>query len=205
VEPGFRAVGVRERSALLEEGPQVRQLDRGPEVLLRDLQLEREPGARHRPEERVEGLARLEVEGAVLDLHHDVVPEFPVERLELVVGLVHAVHGRHHLVDERPPHHDAAVRRDGVRDHVGPVRVGASVFLRPRLALGVGLHEEAAEVGDMAVDLIRLRMPPGDDRRVQGVGGLQAAELDRRAEPGGKVDPDAVGAEHVREGRHLRQ
>ena len=41
----------------------------------------------------MEGLARLEVERAVLDLDDDVAGELAVERLELVIGLLGAVVG----------------------------------------------------------------------------------------------------------------
>ena len=88
--------------------------------------------------------------GAVLHLHEHVVGELAVERHELVVGLLGAVFGILGSIDERAPHHDAAVRRERVGEHVRAVGVRAAVVLRARLALGVGLDQEAAEVGDRA-------------------------------------------------------
>ena len=173
------------------------------QVLLGDLELHHQGRLRHGAEERVEGLARLEVDGTVLDLHEHVRPELPVEGLELVVGLLRPVLGHLVRVHEGAPHHDAPVRPDGVGQHVRALGVGPSVVLRPGLALGVGLHEEPPEVGDDAVDLVGLAPPPGRDLRVERVGRLQPADLDRGAEARGEVDADPVGPEDPRERRGL--
>ena len=77
--PRALGVGVRVEELL----PHRREVDemRGlAEVLLRDLQLGHQRRPRHRPIKRMEGLAGLEVEGPVLDLHEHVVPEASVER-----------------------------------------------------------------------------------------------------------------------------
>ena len=151
----------------------------------------------------MEGLARLEVERAVLDLHEHVVAERAVERHELQVGALDAVGVDVGVVDERAPHDDAAVRRHRVGQHVGAVGVGAAVVLRPRLALAVGLHQEAAEVRDQPVDLVRLVLPPARDRRVERVGVGEAAQEARGREVRGEVDADAVGPERVGDRRRL--
>ena len=155
-------VGVEE---LLPHRRQVDEVRGLAEVLLRDLQLGHDRRLRHGAEERMERLARLEVEGAVLHLHEDVVAEPAVERHELHVGALDAVGVDVGVVDERAPHHDAAVRRDGVGEHVRAVGVRAAVVLRAGLALAVGLDEEPAEVGDARVDLVRLVAPPVRRRR----------------------------------------
>ena len=79
VEPGpsRERVGVEE---LLPHRAEVDEVLRVPEVLLRDLQLGHDRRLRHRAEQRVERLARLEVERAVLHLHDDVRAELAVER-----------------------------------------------------------------------------------------------------------------------------
>src|ERR1035441_3966575 len=61
------------------------------EVLLGDLQFDRLVGFLQRSEEGRRGLAHLKIDGAVFDLHDDVVVELAVEGLEVVVGRAAAV------------------------------------------------------------------------------------------------------------------
>ena len=202
----LRAVGVGvgvER--LLEQRRQVGEVRPLAEVLLRDLQLQHRLRARHRAEQRVERLARLEVDRPVLHLQLHVRPERSVERHQLGVRLLGAILGDVGLVDERAPDDDALVRRERVRQHVGAVGVRAAVVLRAGLALGVRLDQEAAEVGDQRVDLVDLRAPPGGDGRVPRIGGGDAAELDRRAPARGEKNADPPRAKHVGQRRHLAQ
>jgi hypothetical protein len=195
-------VGVRLQGLFVERA-QIDQVGGEAEVFLGDLELHAEVGLRHGPEQRMERLARLEVDRPVLDLDDDVVAELAVERLELAVALLGAVVGLLVRIDEGPPHHDPAVRPHRVGQHVGPVDMGAAVVLRSRLALRIGLHQEAAEIGNGLVDLVGFGLPEGADGRVQRVGGLQAADLDRGREPGRQIDLDAVRPEHVGQGRGL--
>ena len=150
-------------------------------------------------------LTRLKVDRPVLHLQDDVVAELPIQRHELVGGLFGAVVGLLLRIDERAPHDDAAVGCHGVGDHVGAVGVGSRVVLRPGLPLGVGFHQEAAEIRNEGVDLIGLGTPPGTDTGIQRVGGFQAADLDGRAEAGRQVHAYAVGSEQVSQGRELAQ
>ncbi len=173
------------------------------EVLLGDLELDHQGRVRHRPEQRVERLARLEVERPALHLHDHVAAEAAVERDELVVRLAHAVARHLVAVDEGAPHHDAAVRRDRVGEGVGAVGVRAAVVLGAGLPLGVGLDEEAAEVGDRRVDGVGRGLPPRAHARVERVGRGQAADLARRAEARGQVDAHAVGPQHAGHRGHL--
>ena len=146
----------------------------------------------------MERLARLEIERAVLDLHEDVVAELAVERHELHVGALDAIRVDLRVVDERPPHHDAAVRRDGVGEHVGAVGVRAAVVLRSRLALAVGLDDEAAEVGNQA----RRSRPPWPATSARRPGRADRRSAGRRASCGAakfgrEVDADAVRPQRV--------
>ena len=86
-----------------------------PEVFLGDLEFHHQRRLRHGAEQRMERLARLKIDGAVLHLHQHVVGELAVERHELVVGLLGAIVGRFIRIDERAPDHDAAVRRQRPR------------------------------------------------------------------------------------------
>ena len=89
------------------------------------------------------------------------------------------------------------------RQHVGAVGVRALVVLRSGLAFGVRLHEETAEIRDVAVDLVDLGLPPGAHRRIERIRGLQSAELDRRAEARREIHAHAVRAQHAGERRGL--
>ena len=173
------------------------------QVLLGDLQFHQQRRTRHPAEQRMERLAWLEIERAILRLNQDIVAEGAVQRFEFVHRLHDTVGGARVGVDECAPHHDAPVRRERVRQHVRAVGVGAVVVLRAWLPLGVGLDDKAAEVRNRPIDLVGLRCPPGTDARVQGIGRGQSPNLDRRAEPGSQIHLDAVGAKDAGEGRNL--
>ena len=81
-----------------------------PEVLLRRLNLGDDRRLVQRAEQRVERLARHEVDRAVLDLHEHVRPELSVELRELDVGALGAIRIDVFVVDERAPDDVAAVR-----------------------------------------------------------------------------------------------
>src|SRR5260221_8836492 len=121
---------------------QGRRDGRPAEAFLGELELHHERRLRHRTEERMEWLARPEIERAVLHLHEDVVAELSVEGFELVVRLPHAILRHFAAVDERSPDHHAAVRREGIGEHVGTVRIPSALVLRTRLALRVRLHAQ---------------------------------------------------------------
>ena len=174
------------------------------EVLLGDLQLQRQRRAGHRAEQLMERLAGLEIERTIFHLDHRAGVELAVQRFELVVRLADAI-GAVVAVNEGPPHDDAAVRRQRGGQHVGAVGVGVPVVGRPRLAFGVGLDQEPAEVWNHRVDGVRQVDPPGLDRAVRGVGRGETADLLGRAELGRQVDGDAVRAEGGRQRGHLGQ
>src|SRR6185295_5403454 len=104
--------------------------------------------------------ARLEIDGAVLGLDKDIVAEFAIQRLELVIGLFGAVGGILFAVDKGTPEHDAAMRRQSVGDHIGTFRLGAIVVAGAGLAFGIGLDHKAAEIGYAAIDGVRFFLPP---------------------------------------------
>ena len=62
-------------------------------VLLGGLHLHRDPGRRQRGDDRRDRFADLEVDRAVLDLHHGVRAESAGQRRELVVRRMHATRG----------------------------------------------------------------------------------------------------------------
>jgi hypothetical protein len=180
---------------------QVDQVCGVTQIFLGDLHFHHQRRLRHRAEQRRERFARLEIDGPVLHLHEHVFGELAIERHEFRIRLLGAVLGVLARIDERAPHDDAAVRRERPGQHVGAVGVGAPVVLRPGLALGVGLDEEAAEVGDVVVDLVDLRLPPGAHGGIERIGGLESAQLDGRAEARGQVHAHPVGAKDCRQSR----
>ncbi len=182
---------------------QVAEMDGVAGVLLRHLEFDHRIGARQRAEEGMGGLADLEVDRPVLDLYDRVVRELPVQRCEVLVGL--PVPSLVAVVDERPPHHDAAVRFEGARQHVGPVGVGTSVVQRSGAPLGVGLHQEAAEVLDPAVDLLGPLLPPSAHTRVERVGRVQPAQVDGGGEVRRDVQRHAVAAQYTGQRGQLGQ
>ena len=153
-----------------------------PEILLRRLNLGEHRRLLERAEERMERLARHEVDRAVLHLHEHVRLELAIELGELDVGALGTIGIDVLVVDERAPDDVAAVRRDRVGEAVRAFGMVAAVVLRSGLPFRVGLDEEAAEVRHERVDLVRLRLPPVGDRGIERIGRLQPAEPDRRGE-----------------------
>ncbi len=152
------------------------------QVFLGGLDLGNDRRLVQRSEERMERLARHEVDGAVLDLDEDVRLELPVELRELDVGTLGAVWIDVFVVDERPPDDVAAVCGDGVGETIRAFRVIAAVVLGTGLAFRICLDEESAEIRNQLVDLAGLGLPPRDDARVERICRLQAANPHRRRE-----------------------
>ena len=188
---------------LLEQRAQIGKVGRLAQIFLGDLEFHHQRRLGHRAEQRVEGFARLEVDRAILHLDDDIVGELAVERLEVAIGLLGAIVGIVMGIDEGAPHHDAAMRLDRSRQHVGAVGMGALIILRAGLALAVRLHQEAAEIGDRLVDFVGLGLPPGGNRRVERIGAFQAIQFHRRSPFDRQIDLDAIGAEQVGQRRRL--
>ncbi len=71
------------------------------------------------------------------------------------------------------------------------------VILRSGLAFGIGLDQEAAEIGYGTIDFLGLGPPPGPDFGIQRIGTFQVADLDRRAPAHRQIDLDAIGAQRI--------
>ena len=148
-------------------GAQIREVRVLAEIFLGDLELEHERRLRHRAEQRMRTVRAAESRaGRSSPARSTLSRNLSVERLELVVRLLDAIlRGDFVAVDERAPHHDAAVRRQRVGQHVRAVGVRALVVLRSGLTFGVRFHDEAAEVGNDAIDLVGLRSSTTRARR----------------------------------------
>ncbi len=110
-----------------------------PEILLRDLQLNRLRGVLKRRKKRGCGLANLEVDGAVLDLDDNVGFEFTVEGVEVVISGAGAVGFeivvvKMVVVNEAAVEDDAAVGFEGASYGVG--FGGCAVVLQGPAAFG---------------------------------------------------------------------
>ena len=168
----------------------------GTEVLLCNLELHHHRRLLHSGKQRTVWFTRLEVYGAVLNLDDDIIAELAVQGHKLQISLVGTI-GTLRRIDEGAPHHNALVRFEYIGQHVGTVGVCTFEVLWAWLALGVGLHQEAAEVRNQFVDFVHLGVPPFDNLGVERVGSLQSAHLDGRSEVDGEIDADAIGTQLV--------
>ena len=94
-------------------------------VLLTDLKFDGTIGVSKVCEKRADGFSDLEIDGTVLDLHHNVVVELTIELTEelnssvstvsLPVGPVKLV------VDESSEHDDSSMRLESFGEHVGTI------------------------------------------------------------------------------------
>src|SRR3569623_1190990 len=99
----------------------------------------------------MKGLARLEIDWAVLDLQDDVGRELAVQRRKLVERLLCSIGRPLAGIDEGSPQQRAAMRRERGCQYIGAFGMGPAVGLGAGLAFGIGLDEKAPEVGDQAV------------------------------------------------------
>ena len=125
-----------------------------------------------------------------------VVEELPVERLELEISLLGSV-GVGRTIDESTPHDDALEGLQRLGQHIGTLGMGASEVIRARLTFGVGLHEEASEVGNELVDLLHLGRPPLLYILVERIGSFEATDNHGRSEVDGEISLYAVRTHDV--------
>ncbi len=197
-------LGVRiGRQHLFPERAQIGEMGREAEILLGDLEFHHQRRFRHRAEQRMEGLARLEIQRAVLDLHQHIVCKLTIQRHEFGIGLLHAVFGFFGRIDEGAPHHDAFMRGKRGGQHVRAFGMAALIILWAGLAFGVRFHEEAAEIRHMGIYLVHLSLPPGLHLGVAWIGCVEPAQFHRRREARGQIDPDPIGPENICEGCDL--
>src|SRR5262245_60458634 len=91
------------------------------------------------------------------------------------------------------------------RQHVGSINVTAIISSQPRLALAVGVDQEAAKVRNDLIDFIGFLFPPGGDFRAKRISRLQAAQLDGSREARGEKNSNAVRTKDVGNGGGLAQ
>ena len=184
-----RAGAVGERVGIeefLPHGAQVDEVLGLAEIFLRRLNFGEDRSLLERAEQRVKRLAGLKIERAVFDLQQYVGAELTVELGEFDVGALGAVGIDIFIVNKRAPDDVAAVRRDGVGQHVDAFGMIAAVIFRPGLAFGIRFDQEAAEVGNERVNFIGFGFPPGDDIFIERIGRGQIAETFGSGKVGGQ-------------------
>src|SRR5450755_4476775 len=97
------------------------------------------------------------------------------------------------------------MRSERTGEHVGGLSGRAVVLRRSSAAFAVGLDDEAAEVGNELIDLVRLGLPPANDIGVERIEGVEAAVDLRAGEIDGERESDAPGAEGIRDAGDLRE
>ena len=178
-------------------------------VLLGDLQLDGLLAFRQRAEQGRDGFPHLEIDGTVLDLNQGVVVELAVEGMEVVVGGAGAV-----VVGVLPVHvvvvHEAAIEEQATvgleraRHHVGRIRMRAPVGRRAHAAFGIGLQDQTAQIGNGAVELLSLGLPPRGYARIERIESIETANRLGAAEIHRQRDANAPGAKRRGNARHLR-
>ena len=187
---------------LPEPGHQIAHMALLTGVLLGNLEFDHHVGLFQAAEEGCHRLPDLEVHGAVLDLQDHVVPELSVHGHEVVVGCLGTVGlpvppVLAAVIDKAAPDDPAAVGCHGIGQHVGTVGMGAAVGEGAGTALGIGLHQEAAEARQVLPDLLCLLNPPLLHAFVAGIAQGQAAQLHGSGEVDGEVQIDAVMGENL--------
>src|ERR1039458_794956 len=102
--------------------------------------------ARQAGEQRGSRFAHLEIDWTILNLNDDVVVEGAVEGMEIVVGRFRAIVFQFvpvevMVVNKRSIEHDAAVRLESARNHIGGVGRRSAVGGGTEASLGIGLHD----------------------------------------------------------------
>ena len=153
------------------------------------------------------GFANLEIDGAVLDLNHGVVVELAVEGMEVVVGgagavvvgvlPVHVV-----VVDEAAIEEQAAMGLERARHHVGRIGMRAPVGGRAHTAFGIGLQDQTAQIGNGAVELVSLGLPPRGYAGIERIESIEPANCLGAAEIHRQRDANAPGAKRRGDARH---
>src|SRR6185437_1909838 len=134
-------------------------------IFLRDLELDRFAGLLHCPKQRRRRLAHLKINGPVFDLEYDIVFEFSVQRVKVIVGGSGAVGlgiapVDTMVVNKSAIHYHYVMQLQGARNYVGRVGGGTAVLRRAGAAFGIGFDDEPSKVGNLRINLIHCLLPP---------------------------------------------
>src|SRR6266849_4926702 len=179
-------------------------------IFLGNLQLDRLVRFLQPAEEGRDRLARLEINRPIFDLDDYIAFEGSIERMkDVVCGSGSIILGvapiEMMVIDKRPIKKESAVRSESTSEHVGCVGGSSAVNGRPSLPFGISFDDETHEVGDLAIDLVDLALPPVRDVRVQRIKGVETVDRFRTAQVDRKRELDAPRAKHIGDAAELRQ
>src|SRR5262249_31978874 len=150
-------------------------------VFLRDLQLDRFAGLFHAAEKGRNRFARLKIDRPVLDLDDHVVIELAIQRMEYIVSGACAIRlwiapVQMMVVDEGTVENDATVRSKRPCQNIRRIRGRSSIRGRADSSFRISLHREPTKIRNEREDLIRFRLPPRGNSRVDRVERIDSAD-----------------------------
>src|SRR5512142_1092536 len=96
------------------------------------------------------------------------------------------------VVDKCAVKNDPVVRFESLRDHVRSICRTTAINRGPELPLRIGLHDHSPEIGDVAIYLVELVLPPFGNSRIKWIEGVEAADLFWHADVHGNAELDSV-------------
>src|SRR3974377_739748 len=101
------------------------------------------------------------------------------------------------VVDECAIEYDPSVRPQRPGNYVGRVCGVAPIYRRPQLTLGIRLHDHAAEIGNLLVNLVELLLPPLRHFRIERIEGAEPSDLLRHADIHSYAQLHAIWPKHI--------
>ncbi len=116
----------------------------------------------------------------MFDLNDDVVFEFSVKRMEIIVGGFGAIvfeiaPVEMMVVNECAIEDDTVVRFERASDDIGGVGWSPMVERGAELAFGIGFDDEAAEIGNCCVERVNFPSPPFGDFGIERIECVESA------------------------------
>lgn len=150
----------------------------------------------HHTEQWTVRFAEPEVYRSVLYLDDDVAVELFVQRLKSQICLFGAVDVGG-VVYKSVSHSDAFVRLQRICQYADVSDMGTSEVTRTGLSFRIGSYQEAAEVGDDAINLLNLVFPPADNSFVKGTGSIQTVGSHGGCKVSGEMHTQSIRTENI--------
>src|SRR3954452_16256152 len=117
----------------------------------------------------------------MLDLDHYVFIELAIEWMEIVIGGLRAIRLQigpieMMVVKKGAVEDDYVVRLEGSRNDVRSIGRRTAIRRGSEASLGIGLHDETAEVWNQAKYLMDFTAPPLLYSRIEGIKSIQASD-----------------------------
>src|SRR5271165_2820914 len=81
------------------------------------------------------------------------------------------------VVNKRAIEDDSSMRLQHLRNYIRRFRSITPIHRRPQLSLGVRLHDHAAEIRNLPVDLVELLFPPSSNLWIERIEGVESTDL----------------------------